>query len=525
MRKSGILAAIFSLPNKYGIGCFSKEAYDFVDFLAESGQKFWQILPLGPTGYGDSPYQSFSTFAGNPYYIDLQEFIDNEWLSEEECDEAYEEYYEGIIKKNLDSKAKKKAEKEGRKLFNSFDEIGRNYVDYEAQYHARFSLLKRAYKRSDLASNKDYAQFILDEAYWLDDYALYMAIKDYNHGTSFYDWEDDIRLRDKKALEKLRKDLSFDIGFYKFLQYYFKKQWLELKKHANKKGVEIIGDIPIYVAADSADTWANPELFMVDEESRPIGVAGCPPDYFSATGQLWGNPLYDWEMHKNDNYSWWIKRLKKCFELYDVVRIDHFRAFDEYYFIPFGDLTAEFGHWEPGPGYDLFKAIDKELGSPRIIAEDLGFLTPSVLKLVKKTGYPGMKVLEFAFDSAEDNDYLPHNYDKNCVVYTGTHDNDTVKGWYKTLKRVDKANLREYLCIKNAKKLSRDLIRLAESSVADTCIIPIQDVFGFGSEARINTPSTLGPNWKWRLLPEYLEDSSRSEASQYLSKITSTYGR
>ena len=508
MRKSGILTAVFSLPNEYGIGCFSKEAYDFVDFLCEAGQKYWQILPLGPTGYGDSPYQSFSTFAGNPYYIDLQEFIDEGWLGKEECREAYEEYYES-----------------NEWYQKASDEEKANYVDYEAQYRARFSLLKRAYKRSDIAAREDYAKFVLDEAYWLNDYALYMAIKDDKRGVSIYDWEDDLRLRKPEALKKAEKELAPQIGFYKFLQFYFKKQWLALKKYANEKGVEIIGDIPIYVAADSADTWANPELFIFDLESRPRGVAGCPPDYFSATGQLWGNPLYDWEVHKRDNYAWWIQRLKKCFELYDIVRIDHFRAFDEYYYIPFGDLTAEYGHWEPGPGFDLFKAINKELGNPRIIAEDLGFLTPTVLKLVKKTGYPGMKVLEFAFDSGEDNDYLPHNFDHNCVVYTGTHDNDTVKGWYKTIKTSDKKAIRNYLGIKNARNLNKDLIRLAEASVADTCIIPIQDVFGLDETSRINTPSTLGNNWKWRIRPSLLDGKSRKDAAEFLKDIAQIYGR
>ena len=508
MRKSGILTAVFSLPNEYGIGCFSKEAYDFVDFLADAKQKFWQILPLGPTGYGDSPYQSFSTFAGNPYYIDLQEFIDRGWLTKEECREAYEEYYESnewYQKAGDDEKA--------------------GYVDYAAQYHARFSLLKRAYERSFIESDEDFAKFVLDESYWLNDYALYMAIKDDKRGASIYDWEPELRHRDEKTIEKVKKDLAPRIGFYKFLQYFFKKQWLSIKKYANEKGIEIIGDIPIYVASDSADTWSNPGLFIFDEELKPRGVAGCPPDYFSATGQLWGNPLYDWETQERDGFSWWIKRLKKCFELYDVVRIDHFRGFDEYYYIPFGDLTAEYGHWEPGPGYALFKAINEELKNPRIIAEDLGLLTDGVIKLVKKTGYPGMKVLEFAFDSGEDNDYLPHNYDKNCVVYTGTHDNDTVKGWYKTLKRVDNAAIKEYLFVKNARNINKDMIRLAQSSVADTCIIPIQDVFGLDSAARINTPSTLGNNWKWRILPSYMEGESRQKAVDFLSFVTKTYGR
>lgn len=508
MRKSGVLMAVFSLPNKYGIGCFSKEAYDFVDYLSEAGQKFWQILPLGPTGYGDSPYQSFSTFAGNPYYIDLQEFIDEGWLSEAECEEAYTEFYES------------------NDAYNALSEDAKNmYVDYEAHYYARFSLLRRAYKRSNTKERKEYKNFVSKEKYWLDDYALYMAIKDDCDGASFLDWETEIKTRKKTAVDKFKKELSIEIDFYKFLQFYFLKQWTALKKYANDNGIEIIGDIPIYVALDSADTWANPELFMLDKDMRPKGVAGCPPDYFSKTGQLWGNPLYTWDYHKSTGYEWWVRRIKKCLELYDVIRIDHFRAFDEYYYIPYGDLTAEFGHWEPGPGIDLFKTINKELNKPRIIAEDLGLLTPSVIKLVKKTGYPGMKVLEFAFDSNEDNDYLPHNYDSNSVVYTGTHDNDTVKGWFPTLKLKDRNYLKKYLGIKNARNLSRDLIRTAESSVSDTCIVTMQDIYGFGSEARINTPSTLGYNWKWRLLKKYLEGDKRKESALFLKDMTEVYGR
>lgn len=500
--------AVFSLPNKYGIGCFSKEAYDFVDYLSEAGQKYWQILPLGPTGYGDSPYQSFSTFAGNPYFIDLQEFIDEGWLTESECEEAYVEHYESNDEYNALS-----------------DDEKQNYVDYEAHYYARYSLLKRAYKRSDTDSRADYIDFLEKEKYWLEDYALYMAIKDDYRGASFSDWEENLKIREKKALEKAKERLRTEIGFYGFLQYYFLKQWKKLKKYANDKGIEIIGDIPIYVAADSADTWANPELFIFDKDLKPKGVAGCPPDYFSKTGQLWGNPLYSWDYHKSTEYEWWVKRIAKCMELYDVIRIDHFRAFDEYYYIPFKDLTAEYGHWEPGPGLDLFKTINKKLNKPRIIAEDLGLLTPTVIKLVKRSGYPGMKVLEFAFDSDEDNDYLPHNFDKNCVVYTGTHDNDTVLGWYKTLKRKDKKFVRDYLGLNNAKKLNRDLIKCAEGSVADTCIVTMQDVFGFGKEARINTPSTLGYNWKWRLLPKYLKGEERRESAEFLREMVRIYGR
>lgn len=500
--------AVFSLPNKYGIGCFSKEAYDFVDYLVEAGQKYWQILPLGPTGYGDSPYQSFSTFAGNPYYIDLDEFIEEGWLSEAECLEAYEEHYESNDEYNALP-----------------DDIKNQYVDYEAHYYARYSLLRRAYKRSDTQSRDEYVDFINKEKYWLDDYALYMAIKDDHRGASYTEWEPDLKIRKKEALKKAKDRLTAEVGFYKFLQYYFTKQWTKLKKYANEKGIEIIGDIPIYVAADSADTWANPELFIFDKDLKPKGVAGCPPDYFSRTGQLWGNPLYSWDYHKSTGYEWWIKRISKCLELYDVIRIDHFRAFDEYYYIPYGDPTAEFGHWEPGPGIDLFKVINKALNKPKIIAEDLGLLTPTVIKLVNKTGYPGMKVLEFAFDSDEDNDYLPHNYDKNCVVYTGTHDNDTVMGWYSTLKRKDQKYVKEYLGLKNAKTLNRDLIKCAEGSVADTCVVTMQDVFGLGKEARINTPSTLGYNWKWRLLPKYMEGEARKESAEFLNNMVRIYGR
>lgn len=508
MRKSGILLAVFSLPSEYGIGCFSKEAFDFVDFLCEAGQKYWQILPLGPTGYGDSPYQSFSTFAGNPYYIDLNEFIDKGWLSKEECEEAYIEYYESDDRYNSLS-----------------DEEKANYVDYASQYYARFSLLRRAYKRSNIDKDKDFKTFALKEAFWLDDYAAFMAIKDDYRGKPYTEWEEKLALCDRKAVAKTVKKLSNEVGFYKFLQYFFIKQWTKLKKYANNKGIEIIGDIPIYVALDSADTWANSSLFLFDEKQRPRGVAGCPPDYFSRTGQLWGNPLYDWDYHKKHNYEWWVSRLRKCFELYDVVRIDHFRAFDEFYFIPFGDETAEFGYWEKGPGKELFDVINRELDKPRVIAEDLGLLTPSVIRLVKRTGYPGMKVLEFAFDSDEDNDYLPHNYDKNCVVYTGTHDNDSVKGWYRKLKQKDKAFLKNYLGINKANKLNRDLIKLAESSVADTCIIPMQDVLGLGSESRINTPSTLGYNWQWRMLPGYMKGEARNEAASYMKKLATLYGR
>ena len=489
MRKSGILLAISSIPSKYGIGTFSKEAYEFVDFLEKAGQKLWQILPLGPTGYGDSPYQSFSTFAGNPYYIDLEEFIEKGFLTEEECENS--DFLDGA------------------------------YVDYEKIFYTKFALLKKAYKNSNIKEDKDFAAFVKENAKWLDDYALYMAVKDSLGGISWTEWEEDIKLRKPAAIKAYSDKLADEIMFYQFQQYYFSKQWKALKKYANDKGIEIIGDIPIYVAFDSADTWANPQLFQFDEECKPIAVAGCPPDSFSATGQLWGNPLYNWEYMKKTNYAWWVERIRYCYELYDVVRIDHFRGFDEYYSIPYGDPTAERGHWEKGPGYELFQTIKKELGKTKVIAEDLGFLTPTVIKLVEKTGYPGMKVLQFAFDSREESDYLPHNYPKNSVVYTGTHDNDTTVSWYEAMNRHDKAFAKRYLDAPNKNKICEKMIKAVLASVSDTAIVPMQDYLELGGEARMNMPSTLGTNWKWRLVSEQVNE----ELAKKIYSWTKLYGR
>ena len=490
MRKGGVLLPVSSIPSKYGISTFSKQAYEFVDFLERAGQSFWQILPLGPTGYGDSPYQSFSTFAGNPYYIDLEELIKKGWLTKEECDACD---------------------------FGSDD----GYVDYEKIYLSRFRILKIAYERSNIKEDKEFGKFKEDNAAWLEDYALYMAVKNSFHGISWIEWEEDIRLRKPEAMKAYKEKFADEIEFYQFQQFVFAVQWLALKAYANKKKISIIGDIPIYVAFDSADTWANPELFQLDESCTPTGVAGCPPDSFSATGQLWGNPLYKWEYHKETGYEWWMQRISYCYRLYDVVRIDHFRGFDEYYFIPYGDTTAEFGHWEKGPGYDIFKVMKEKIGKKPVIAEDLGFLTPSVISLVKKTGYPGMKILQFAFDSREESDYLPHNYSNNSVVYTGTHDNDTTMGWYGSLNRQDKAFAKRYLNIKAKKEIYWEFIRAALSSVADTAIIPVQDYLGLGSEARVNMPSTLGNNWKWRLRDGQLDDS----LAERIREITKLYGR
>ena len=491
-RKSGILLPVFSLASDYGIGCFSKEAYEFVDFLKEAGQKLWQILPLGPTGYGDSPYQSFSTFAGNPYFIDLEELIRQGYLTREECSSA----------------------DFGREL---------SCIDYEKLYASRFTLLKKAFTRSreELEKQDAYLVFVDENAFWLEDYCLYMAVKDANQGVSFLEWEEGIRLRKPSSCEKYKLELREEIDFYRFQQFLFHVQWKKLKSYANENGIEIIGDIPIYVALDSADTWSAPELFHLDRECRPVAVAGCPPDAFAATGQLWGNPLYSWDVHQESGYEWWMRRIAYCFELYDILRIDHFRGFDAYWSVPYGDATAENGRWETGPGYDFFRVMKKVLGDRKVIAEDLGFLTKSVLKLVEKTGYPGMKVLQFAFDSREDSDYLPHNYNQNCVVYTGTHDNDTTAGWYDSITEHDREHADEYLNLHEKDTVQWEFIRAALSSVADTAVIPLQDYLGLKSEARINTPSTLGGNWEWRLEPDVL---TRKLADQ-IRDITRLYGR
>ncbi|MCQ2550087.1 MAG: 4-alpha-glucanotransferase [Lachnospiraceae bacterium] len=490
MRKSGVLLPISSLPSQYGIGTFSKESYEFVDFLEKAGQKLWQILPLGPTGYGDSPYQSFSTFAGNPYYIDLEELIKEGLLTKKEC--------------------------------NDCQFVGHpEYVDYERIYQGRFSLLKKAYERSNIATNLEFQRFVEENAFWLEDYSLYMAIKDSLDGINWIEWEESLRLRDPETITEYREKLWPEIECYQFQQYYFAKQWKKLKAYANEKGIEIVGDIPIYVALDSADAWANPDLFQLEETGEPKAVAGCPPDAFSATGQLWGNPLYRWDYHKKTGYDWWMRRIGYCYQLYDVLRIDHFRGFDEYYAIPYGDKTAEHGHWEKGPGMDLFRVMKERLGEKAVIAEDLGFLTESVLQLVKETGFPGMKVLQFAYDSGAGNAYLPHNYKRNCVVYTGTHDNDTMQHWYESTNKTAHKYSKEYLAISEDGKAYEAFARAALSSIADICIIPIQDYMGLGGEARVNTPSTRGDNWKWRLKKGALT----GKLANHMKELAVQYGR
>ncbi len=491
-RGSGILLPIASLPSNYGIGSFSKSAYQFIDFLEKAGQKYWQILPIGPTSYGDSPYQSFSTFAGNPYFIDPDQLIESGLLTTKEC-EGYDF--------GMDA----------------------GYVDYEKIYLSRFDMLRKAYDRSGFRKEAAYISFQKENVSWLGDYALYMAIKDSYGGLSWIEWDEDIKLRRPQAMEAYQKKLKNDIEFYEFIQYQFHCQWKALKSYANKKGIRIIGDLPIYVAFDSADTWSRSELFQLDEKQNPIAVAGCPPDAFSNTGQLWGNPLYRWEEHSATRYQWWLERISYSLNLYDVVRVDHFKGFDEYYSIPYGEETAINGHWEKGPGYEFFQILKEQLGDADIIAEDLGYITQSLKDLLKKTEYPGMKVLQFAFDSREESDYLPHNYDKNCIVYTGTHDNDTIIGWLKSINQADYELARRYLNLKekSMENIHWDFIRLAQQSVAKLCIIPIQDYLGLDSEARINIPSTLGNNWKWRVSNEELTE----ELAQKIKEITLVYGR
>ena len=492
MRASGILMGISSVPSKYGIGCFSKEAYDFVDQLKKAGQQYWQILPLGPTGYGDSPYQSVSTFAGNPYFIDLETLIDKKLLTKEECE--------------------------------SCDWGGSEfYVDYEKMYLSRYELLRKAYERADLKNDPDYAVFLKKEKDWLLDYCLFMAIKNAQNGKCWIDWPEELKDRHSKAVKEAEKELAEEVGFYSFQQYCFTTQWNKLKEYANEKGIQIIGDVPIYVALDSSDAWANPEMLQFDEDYNPKAVAGCPPDAFSAIGQLWGNPLYDWKKLKKDNYGWWVQRMSHSLKLYDVVRIDHFRGFDEYYAIPYGDETAENGEWEKGPGMELFRALHKEIKELRVIAEDLGFLTESVLEMLKESGFPGMKVLQFAFDGSEDSSYLPYKYDSNCVVYTGTHDNETTKGWLENLQGHDLKFVREYInCYEQpVNDCVWALIRTALSSVAELAIIPIQDYLCLGNEARMNAPSTLGDNWKWRLTKNQISETTL----YHMREVTRIYGR
>lgn len=490
-RSSGIIMHITSIPNKYGIGTFGKEAFDFVDFLKRAGQKYWQLLPLGPTSFGDSPYQSFSAFAGNPYFIDFNILVKDGILEKED-------FENGDFGENEDE------------------------VDYYKIFINKMEVLKRAYNKSKSRDKKAIEEFRMENNIWIEDYALFMALKNKFDLKAWQKWPEDIKLREKTAMNKYSKELEDEVNYWIFLQYHFYKQWNALKGYANGLGINIIGDIPIYVSEDSADAWAFSEVFLLDGKKNPIKVAGCPPDAFSDTGQLWGNPLYDWEYLDKTNYSWWVNRMRENLKLYDVIRIDHFRGFESYWSIPYGEDTAINGQWIKGPGNELFRAIKDSLGDINIIAEDLGYLTREVIDFREETGFPGMKVLQFAFDTREESDYLPHNYNKNCVVYTGTHDNDTFVGWFKESgNKEDVEHAIEYLKLNEDEGYNWGFIRGAWSSVGDLAIAPIQDFLNLGGEARINVPSTVGMNWKWRAKKEQLT----GELADRINEITSLYGR
>ncbi|MBC6713852.1 4-alpha-glucanotransferase [Treponema sp. Marseille-Q3903] len=489
-RSNGVLMHISSLPGETGIGTMGKHAFAFVDFLVKSGQTYWQILPICPTSYGDSPYQSFSTFAGNPYFIDFE-------LLEKD----------GLISAQ-DYKNVKWCESEKK-------------VDYGILYVERHKIFKLIQKNFEKNIPADYHEFCKKNDFWLQDYALFMAIKDEHNGSSFINWEKDILLHESSAVEKWTKKCSDRIEYYKILQYLFFKQWFSLKDYANKKGISIIGDIPIYVAADSADVWTNPEIFMLDENHIPIEVAGCPPDAYALGGQLWGNPVYRWDYCKKTGFKWWKQRITSSLKIYDILRIDHFRGFDTFYSVKYGSIDAKIGEWKKGPGMDLFKELKDSFGELPIIAEDLGYVTDTVRQLLKDTGFPGMKVLQFAFDANDKNGYIPYEFPKNCVVYTGTHDNCTINQWVEQEKEQFVQAAMDYYRITDKSKVREEMMLSGISSVANTCILTMQDLIGCGKEGRMNTPSTVGENWKWRATSDQFSD----DIVEFLGKYTKIYGR
>ena len=469
-RASGILLPISALPSPYGIGTLGKAAYAFADFLHAAGQKYWQLLPLGPTSYGDSPYQSFSTFAGNPYFIDLDLLAEEGLLDKEDLAAA---------------------------------DWGNDprYVDYGKIYEVRFDVLRRAFLRGRERDREAVERFQAENP-WLKNYALYMAVKAHFGMKSWLEWPDEaIRVRAPEAVARYEKELAEDVAFYTYLQHLFFKQWGELREYIHSLGIRIIGDLPIYVAMDSADVWAEPEFFQLGEGNIPTEVSGVPPDYFSADGQLWGNPLYDYDRMRQDGFGWWIRRVEGASRLFDVIRIDHFRGLESYWAVPYGAETAREGRWRKGPGMDLVGVLTQWFHGLDIIAEDLGFLTPEVHQLLRDSGLPGMKVLEFAFDAREPSNYLPHTYERNCVCYVGTHDNETVMQWREQADRADVTFARKYLGLNEAEGFHWGMIRGGMSSVADTFVAQMQDYLGLGAEGRMNTPGTLGNNWRWRLLP------------------------
>ena len=482
-RYSGVLLSVTSLPSKYGIGCFDKAAYDFVDWLERATSHY---------GAFDSPYQAYSAFAGNPYFISLDALIEEGVLTREECDAV---------------------------------DFGSDpaRVDYDALFRNRLPLLHKAYERSNISKNAAFRSFCQENFWWLDDYSLFMAVREFFGGAGWTQWPEDIRMHYGFALDYYREKLYFGVEFHKYLQFKFYEQWSKLKKYANDKNILIVGDMPIYVSPDGSDVWAQPEMFQLDEHNHPTQVAGCPPDSFSADGQVWGNPLYRWDLHRATGYHWWVTRMWYSYKLYDMVRLDHFRGFEAYFCIPNGG-TAKDGHWEKGPGMDLFNTLKDRLGDRPVIAEDLGLMTEGVRKLVRDSGYPNMKVIQFAYDAADiggSNEYLPHNYSNNCVVYTGTHDNETIAGWFAGLDKANKDHIRAYFRDNDTanKWMYKKLIDLAMMCCADTCIVPLQDWLGLDNSARMNTPGTVDGNWSWRLIPGQitadLEEEVRNVSKRY----------
>lgn len=489
MRSSGVLMHITSLPGPYGIGTLGKQAYAFVDFLKSAGQSYWQILPLTPTGYGDSPYQSCSAYAGNHYLIDLTTLVEEGFLNEAELT--------GI----------RWCEKEEK-------------ADFGLLYNSRLKVLRLAYAR--FSGGDAFDAFCSENSSWLSDFALFMALKDQNGGRPWHEWDRELKFRDPEAIWKARRELQGEIRFYSFVQYLFFKQWNALHAYANRQGVQIIGDVPIYVPLDSVEVWSDPELFQLDENRDPIAVAGCPPDAFTEDGQLWGNPLYRWDAMKADGYAWWVRRLAAAGRLYDVVRMDHFRGFAAYWAVPFGDRTARNGQWVQGPGTQFIDAVKEQLPRLRLIAEDLGFLTQDVLDMRDASGFPGMKVLQFAFDSRDPSDYLPHTYSRSTVCYTGTHDNMTMRQWFDTAPADAVEYAAEYMNLTRQEGCVWGTIRTAFSSVSDLCIIPMQDLLDLGGESRMNFPGTLSDsNWTWR----GKDDIMSKDLAARLLHLTRLYAR
>ena len=489
-RSSGILLPIFSLPSPYGIGTLGREAYAFADFLYAAGQKYWQLLPLGPTSYGDSPYQSFSTYAGNPYFIDLDYLIREGLLEQSEVDGA---------------------------------DWGDNaqYVDYGKIYTARYSILRKAFQRG-YPREKAAVELFAEQNEWLPNYALYMAVKAHFGMKSWLEWPDvGIRLRKPEAMERYSQDLAEDIAFYSYLQYLFFRQWKSLRDYIHSLGIKIIGDLPIYVAMDSADVWAEPEYFQLSEDLTPTEVAGVPPDYFTADGQLWGNPLYDYDRMKKDGFSWWIRRVEGASRLFDIIRIDHFRGLESYWAVPYGETTARNGRWRKGPGMDLVGILNRLFPEVGFIAEDLGFITPEVHQLLADSGLPGMKLLEFAFDTRESCNTLPYTYSQNCVCYIGTHDNETVMQWMNRAAHSDVSTARKYLGINAVEGFNWGMIRGGMSTLADTFVVQMQDCLGLDEEGRINIPGKPDSNWRWRLLPGEAAPCLAKKLYQY----TKLFGR